>query len=157
MTLFRFRFRDGLRRFCDQVSPEVPLGTSGPTQAPSTYVADRGVCILECMCYSFSPNKPLTRFFCYAFWRDKRDGRVFALERFFLSFLLVRGSACLSSSLLGSLIPQTSMERPKTDFFFLVNMVTSLIQPRPSMTDALGGQYFSLAATDRSLSSRRGM
>ena len=35
--------------FFDEDSfPEVPpLGTSGPSQAPSVYVADLGVCILE--------------------------------------------------------------------------------------------------------------
>ena len=34
--------------FDENSFPEVPpLGTSGPSQAPSTYVADLGVCILE--------------------------------------------------------------------------------------------------------------
>ena len=34
--------------FDENSFPEVPpLGTSGPSQAPSVYVADLGVCILE--------------------------------------------------------------------------------------------------------------
>ena len=53
----RFRFKDGLRRFCGQVCfPEVPLlGTSGPFQAPSTYVADLGLHTWVCVYAQFPP------------------------------------------------------------------------------------------------------
>ena len=157
MTLFRFRFRDGLRRFCDQVSPEVPLGTSGPTQAPSTYVADRGVCILECMCYSFSPNKPLTRFFLLRLLARQARRTSFRLGAILPIFPPCAGLGLSFVFSLGLFDPPNQYGKAQNGLFILVKMVISLIQPRPSMTDALGGQYFSLAATDRSLSSRRGM
>ena len=157
MTLFHFRFRDGLRRFWRSCFPEVPLGTSGPTQAPSTYVADRGVCILECMCYSPSPNSPLTRFFF-----DTPLGETSATDEFspwsdssYLSSLC--GARLVFRLLSWALDPLKPVWKGPKRTFYSCQMVISLIQPRPSMTDVLGGQYFSLAATDRFLSSRRGM
>ena len=154
MTLLFCIFRDGLWRFFDEDSfLEVPpLGTSGPSQAPSVYVADLGVCILEYALHAHSPL-PLTRFFLAPLGETSDYGQNFRFEAIFPIF------CCLSdSSFLGSYTsPKPVWKGPKRTHFIHVKRGHSLIQPRPSMTDALVGTRFQFSATVRLLSSRRGM
>ena len=103
-----------------------PLGTSGPSQAPSVYVADLGVCILEDALHAHPSPAPNPVFFS-ASRRDKRYGlkiSLFSDSSFF---------CCLSdSSLLGSLkSPKPVWKGPKRTRFIHVKKVTHSFSPGP--------------------------
>ena len=128
-----------------------PRGSQGDASAPSRpkYVSMRIIAILSRVPRPSLLCSPQPGFF-YAFQRDKRstDEIVAFGDSSYLSSLC---GACRWSFifLLGLLNPLIQYGKAHHGLFLSSQQVMSLIQPRPALTDGLGGTKFSLAATDR--------